>query len=252
MRVGHWILLVALLLGVLAVPAFGADGGTGDSCAGSVPSVENVTTHGDPDVVGTRVEVSGDVRASDDGELTAWFEYRAVASGGDWRATSRTEVATNSCGHGWFEATLTDLEPHTTYEYRAVAATGNDTDRGPVRTFTTSATADESTPTVARTPTRTPRRLTRTPTPDPCPYLRGAGGLCTRTPTRTPTPHEDPRMTPDAETVDERERPPRRDPGIVAWFAGLLPLLAWVGAVTVVAPLVLGGLLGLDSLRRER
>lgn len=77
-----------------------------------------------------------------------------------------------------------------------------------------------------------------------CPPYRGAA-LCEPTPPLTPTPTTETTATsPDDETA---ESPRDDDPD--DWLSGLLPLLAWAGAVVVVAPLVLWGLVGLDSLR---
>lgn len=250
MRAPGCFLLAVVLLCVAGVFTFAVDEGSAWSCAGSVATVENVTTFDDGSVTATSAGLSGWARVSDNDEFRGWFQYRTVGSGGDWRTTNRTEVPTNSCGKGWFEASITGLATNTTYEYRAVAATDNDTARGDVRTFrteprgTTATTVPRGSTGATVTQTRTPRRLTRTPTPDPCPNFRGAGALCTR----TPTPHEDPGVTPTVGHDYVEKAGPGRNPGVIEWIGGLLPMIVWVAALVVLTPLVLGGLIALDSL----
>lgn len=241
MHARQMVLLAAVLLGA-AVPLFVADGGTAESCTAPVQSVENVSTGAASEMAGTDVMVEGRARVGDTYEFTAWFEYRPLGAGDDWRTTDRTAVEVDVCGRGWFETPLTDLSPNTTYEYRAVAAAGNETARGAVRTFTINSTANGTTPTTART-------ATRTPTLAPCAQYRGGGSsLCTGTPTPTDPPVDGDTDAPNP--MDDEVTPPsqRSTGGPDGWLTGMVPLLGWVAAVVVVAPVVLGGLLWVDSL----
>lgn len=240
----RWLLVVVALAGTFAVAAIGAStvasADAAAECTTPERTVKNISTDEDVQFTSGGVEVHGDVRVSDDDEFLGWFEYRAAGSDGGWRTTERTEYPTNACGMGYFEATLTDVAPNTTYEYRAVARAGNDTARGDVRTFTTGPA--NRTPTDANESTAgTP--ATDTPTSYPCPEYRGVGSLCTG----TPTPASDPPT--DGPPDDSGPIDPGTDARTEPWLAGYLPLFAWLAAVVVLAPMVLGGLLGVDSLR---
>lgn len=236
--------LVAVALSLLAVAAIGVSAGPAAACGPQTAAVEEVETLTDPDVDGTAAAVRGSGRVSDGAEFRGWFEYRR-AGVGDWASTNRTAVPVDTCGEGFFEATLTDLRPDTRYEYRAVVATANETARGPVRTFTTGAATENAT--ASRTPRQVTETATRTETSPPCPSFRGAPGLCTTTPTPTPAP--------PAEVDDPPPDSPDRS-GDTAdgepYLSGFAPLLAWGLAVVVVGPLVLGGLLWLDRVRQGR
>jgi hypothetical protein len=214
------------------------------ACGASVANVTFAETRGVDSVNATGAVLAGEGRVEDVQPTTGWFEYRAVGAT-EWRTTARRTDDPDACGRVWFQAALDGLARNTTYEYRVVVDTGDDTARGNVsrfRTGTTQATASETAESVPATNTSTD-----TPTPDPCPTFRGVGSLCTG----TPTPHEGDGVPP-ATTADVDEVGPGPDRGLLAWFGGVLPLVAWVAVVAVLAPLVLGGLVGLDSLRGRR
>lgn len=70
------------------------------------------------------------------------FEYRRA----DTEAWSETDASTQS-RWGTFEHTVTDLDPSTQYEYRAVVTVGDDSSVGDIQSFGTLA-ADQSSPSV--------------------------------------------------------------------------------------------------------
>jgi hypothetical protein len=201
------------------------------TCGGSVANVSFARTEGVERVnaTGAILEGMGQVGLE---PATGWFEYRSVGAT-EWRTTERQTDEPDACGRVRFEAPVDGLARNRSYEYRVVVATDDDTARGNVSRF--------------RTASETTEGASETPTPDPCPQFRGVGSLCTG----TPTPHEGDGVTP-ATTGDVGEVGPDRDRGPLGWSAGLVPLLAWVAVVAVLAPLVLGGLVGLDSLRGRR
>jgi hypothetical protein len=226
-------LLVAVVLSGAGAGAVAADGrptGTPEDARAAAPTA-TVTTGGAQPQNATTLSLWGRVtNVSETTNATVGFEYRVVSSAGRGNWT-RTRGWTRP-GSGYFDLNVTGLQPGATYEYRAVVAVGEELSNGSVQRVTMP----------GRTETRTP-----TPTPPPCPNFRGAGALCTSTPTPTTPTDADLGAQPPAD--DPRTRPRARDSSLVAWFGGLLPLLAWVGAIAVLAPLVLGGLIGLDSLR---
>jgi hypothetical protein len=75
------------------------------------------------------------------------------------------------------------------------------------------------------TPTKSP-----TPTEPPCPDYRGVGSMC------EPPPTEPTGTEPAPDEPDD-------------WMSWLVAVFAWLAAAVVLAPMVLGGLLGVDSLR---
>lgn len=238
------VVLAAAALAVAApAGAVGAHGGAGGgpavadapTCGVTAANVTSVETQGVDRANATGVVLEGKARVDDFQPVTGWFEYRRVGAT-EWRATGRTTDEPNACGGVWFEAPVGGLDRNGTYEFRVVVTTGNDTARGNVTRF------EPRVPTATATPDGD--RTTDTPvtqTPDPCPSFRGAAGLCTTTPTPTPTPAAE----------DVAVDVPDEEESSDDWLGGLVPVLAWVALVAVLAPLVLGGLVGLDSLRGD-
>lgn len=230
----------AAATGTVDVPARPAVAGAND-CRRSAANVTFAETRRIDDVNATGAVLEGEGRVDDFQPTTGWFEYRPVGAT-EWRTTPRGTDEPDACGRVWFQAPLDGLARNSSYEYRVVVSTGDDTARGNVsrfRTGTTGATASETAEGVPATSTPTD-----TPTPAPCPNFRGVGALCTG----TPTPHEGDGVT-SGTTGDVGDVGSERDRGFLEWLGGMLPLVAWVAAVAVLAPLVLGGLVGLDSRR---
>ncbi|MFO7834088.1 MAG: hypothetical protein R6V31_08560 [Halohasta sp.] len=98
-----------------------------------------VTTDGADALSASSVTVSGSIAELSD-PATVFFEYRA-ADAGSWSTTATEQLSED----GSFERTISGLSSSTTYEYRAVAETGEADATGDVRTVTTPAAA-ETTP----------------------------------------------------------------------------------------------------------
>lgn len=135
---------------------------------------------------------------------------------------------------------------------------GGESSERPAQSLTTVEPTDV-TGTPDSSPDGTPVNGTGTPTTETtpgvvgtCPSFRGVASLCeaTRTPSPTPTPDEGSALgrPPTASTGVGRPEAARGD-SFAGWLAGLAPLLLWGVAVTFVAPIVLGGLLGAISRR---
>lgn len=222
--------LVLFALVVLVSAATGATADSGASRPTGTQEGANVTTGDVIQLSEGSVSLLGRVDGIDERTtVRVWFEYHRVGSADGWRRTG----GRNLTGPGRFAVNATDLGYGTQYEFRARARVGNETLSGSVREF-------ETDPAVTDGGELTPTP-TSTPSPDPCPEYRGAGSLCTR----TPTPATDPGIQVDS--VEEAGPEPERARD--DWLSGLVPLLLWAGAVALAAPLLLGGLLWLDSLR---
>jgi hypothetical protein len=204
-----------------ANPVVGDAAVGGGGAPATVTASPNVTTGGAVPINGTTILLYGSFEGVN-GPVDVYFQYRERSStAGEWRSTDLLPVV----GGDRFFRNVTDLEPATTYGYRAVLSTENGTWTGTVRTANT--TGGEATP--------TPSPVTDV---TPCPSFRGASGLCTGTPT--------PSAVDDATDADDPDDAPPSESG---WLDGLAPALAWFALVAILAPLVLGGLVGLDSLR---
>lgn len=92
----------------------------------------------------------------------AWFAYGTEAAG----LTTRIPLTNASVGDGSaavpFDQQLTGLEPNTTYGFRVVAKSANDTTEGAIETFTTDALAPIATTEAADAITRTGATLNAT------------------------------------------------------------------------------------------
>lgn len=238
MRSWTGLVLAGLAVAALSAGAGAVAGDGGDGATGAV--APNATTLEPQFVTATGAGLAGEVSVAKNGtNWAAWIEFRVRSSDGDWNRTrSRNASVVEADGDRWtFRWNASDLRPATAYEYRTLVATTNGSDTGAVRAFTTDGSVDG--------PASTP-----TATPVPCPSYRGASGfLCTTTPTPTPTPAAE-----GHSEVSPEDRSPGPSGGGASrgsWVTPLLPHLAWAAAV-VVAPLVLGGLLWIDSVRRGR
>ena len=110
-----------------------------DADEDSLPDVLTVSADPEP----SAATLSGLIWTLGDADsASAYFEYRAV----DTEEWAETDASTQSTW-GTFTRTVTDLEPATAYEYRAVAAVGDDASVGKTQTFQTLA-ADQSAPSV--------------------------------------------------------------------------------------------------------
>jgi hypothetical protein len=233
-------LALAVVVFVLAaVGSAAVGGGAGGVAATGTANEHNVTTQTTTQINASTVLVNGTVTVGNHSEtstsvdpsmVTAYVEYRERSSaGGEWQRTGERTAELRVEERGSFGFNVTGLQSGTTYEFRVVAERNGDVVYGDVLS--------------EQVPTATP---TRTPTPNPCPTFRGASGLCTTTPTPTYTP----RPTPVAEDPGAVEvGVPDDEESADDWLGGLLPVFAWFALVGILAPLVLGGLVGLDSLR---
>jgi subtilisin len=98
-----------------------------------------VTTVAARETAATEMTLRGRVRTTDDGtDARAWFEYRARGDE-EWHTTDRQHVAPRS----QYSARVTDIEPGTVYEFRAVAEGAETTDTDDPHTVS-SARAEES------------------------------------------------------------------------------------------------------------
>jgi len=103
------------------------------------PNVRTVSA----DVTASSATLSGLVWTLGDAEsATAFFEYRKA----DTEQWSETDATTRS-SWGAFERTVTDLDPSTQYEYRAVLTADDDSSAGDIQSFQTK-DFDQSTPSV--------------------------------------------------------------------------------------------------------
>ncbi|PSQ47696.1 hypothetical protein BRD19_08640 [Halobacteriales archaeon SW_7_65_23] len=121
-------------------------------------------------------------------EVPVFFEYRETGAS-DWHETVPRALTSADT----LSETVTDLEPGTEYEYRAVATMDWTTDRGAIETFTTDAGTSsdppEPTPTPGDDPPEKPTEETPGATPDDgtaATDAAGTAGQGVATPTDTP------------------------------------------------------------------
>lgn len=210
------------VLAVVSVGTLGAGGAVADVGPAATATPPDARSDGTLFVNATAAGVWANVTTGGDADGTVWVTYR-VAGADSWERTPPRNVSTRRTSRAslLLLVNVTGLQPATTYEYRVLLATEEGSDAGAVRTFTTAARSTDGAPSGGNT----------APRPNGSP-----------TPTRTPIP---------SETVGDRAPQPA-DASLADWLAGVVPLLAWAAAVGVVAPLVLAGLLWLDSLRAGR
>lgn len=216
-----------------------------------------------PDARAARAGASADCEAAIDANATEDGEPKLELPAAETAVTGES-----TCDPGAeLDVTLRNVDGETPFKILARAKLADDgswraavdlSSVDPGTTFTTSVVDDEGEVldslercevVVGSGETATdPGGASRTPTPTPTDSPGTPATTAPHTTTAPPTPGSHTPMRTDSTRPPGEDGGDGRSPG--GWLSGVASLVAWVALVTVVAPLVLGGLLWVDARRR--